>query len=53
MYRALGARQLRKPLHNVFLEGVNINEIWARLQGGGIFEKTRRFVIVDDGVHYI
>ncbi len=53
MYCALGARQLRKPLHDVFLEGANINKIRARLQGGGIFEKTRRFVIVDDGVHYI
>ncbi len=53
MYWALGARQLRKPLHDVFLEGANINEIRARLQGGGIFEKTRRFVIVNNGVHYI
>ncbi len=53
MYRALGARQLRKPLHNVFLEGANINKIRARLQGGGIFEKTGRFVIVNDGIHYI
>jgi hypothetical protein len=53
MYHALGARQLRKPLNNVFLESANINKIWVRLQGGGIFEKTRRFVIVNDGVNYI
>ncbi len=38
-------------LHNVLLEGTNVGEIWPRLQGGGIFEETRRFVIVDEGIH--
>ena len=35
----------------MFLEGANICKILAWLQGGGIFEKTRRFVILDDYVH--
>jgi hypothetical protein len=48
---ALGARKLRKCLHDVFLEGANIYKIRARLQRGGIFEETHCFVILDDGVH--
>ncbi len=40
-----------KRLHDVLLEGTNVVEIWSRLQGGGIFEETRRFVIFDDGLH--
>ncbi len=42
---------MRERLHDVFLEGANICEIWARLQPGGIFEETRRFIIINDGVH--
>ncbi len=42
---------MRESLHDVFLEGANICEIWVRLQPGGIFEETHRFVIIDDGVH--
>ncbi len=37
--------------HDVFLEGANICEIWARLQPEGIIEGTCRFVIIDDSVH--
>jgi hypothetical protein len=37
----------------VLLEGTNVGEIWPRLQGGGIFEETRRFVVIDDGVHVV
>ncbi len=51
MYGALRAQKLCEHLHNVLLEGTNVGEIWSRLQGGGIFEETRRFIIVDDGVH--
>ncbi len=51
MYGALRAQKLCKCLHDVLLEGTNVGEIRPRLQGGGIFEETRRFVIVDDGVH--
>ncbi len=51
MYGALRARKLCERLHNVLLEGTNIGEIRPRLQGGGIFEEIRRFVIGDDGVH--
>ncbi len=40
-----------KRLQDVLLEGTNVGEIRPRLQGGGIFEETRRFVIVDDGIH--
>ncbi len=49
---ALGASELCEPLHDVFLEGVNIDEIWARLQQGGIFQKSRCFVIFNDGIHF-
>ncbi len=48
---ALEARKLCKGLHDVFLEGANICEIRVRLQRGGIFEETRRFVIIDDGIY--
>jgi hypothetical protein len=51
MYGALRAQKLCERLHDVLLEGTNVGEIWPRLQGGGIFEETCRFVIVDDGVH--
>ncbi len=40
-----------KRLHNVLLEGRNVGEIRPRLQGGGIFEETRRFVIDNDSVY--
>jgi hypothetical protein len=49
---ALGARELSKILHDVVLEGTNIDEIQARLQQGGGFQKSRRFIIFDDGVHF-
>jgi hypothetical protein len=49
---ALGARELSKILHNVFLEGANIDEIRARLQQGGGVQKFRRFVIFNDGIHF-
>ncbi len=51
MYGALRARKLCKRLQDVLLEGRNVGEIWPRLQGGGIFEETHCFVIVDDSVH--
>ncbi len=51
MYGALRAQKLCKRLHDVLLEGTNVREIRPRLQGGGIFEETRRFIIVNDGIH--
>ncbi len=51
MYGALRAQKLCERLHDVLLEGTNEGEIRPRLQGRGIFEETRRFAIVDDGVH--
>ncbi len=51
MYGALRARKLCKRLHDVLLEGTNVGEIQPRLQGRGIFEETRCFIIVDDDVH--
>ncbi len=51
MYGTLRARKLCEHLHDVLLEGTNVGEIWPRLQGGFFFEETRRFVIVNDGVH--
>jgi hypothetical protein len=42
---------LCERLHDVLLEGTNVGEIRPRLQGGGIFEEPRRFIIVDDGIH--
>jgi hypothetical protein len=51
MNGALWASQLGKGLHDVFLEGTKINKIRAGLHRGGIFEKTRCFVIFNDDVH--
>ncbi len=51
MYGAFRAQKLCERLHDLLLEGTNVGEIRPRLQGGGIFEETRRIIIVDDGVH--
>ena len=36
----------------MFSEGANIGKIWAWLKGGGIFDKTRRFIICNNDVHF-
>ncbi len=51
MYGTLRAQKLCERLHDVLLKGTNVGDIRPRLKGGGIFEETRCFVIVDDGVH--
>ena len=53
MYSTLWARELGKAIDNMFAEGANIGKVWARLEGGGIFEETRRFVICNYDIHVV
>ncbi len=53
MYSTLWARELRKTVDDMFSEGANVGEVWAWLEGWGIFEEPRRLVICSDYVHVV
>ncbi len=49
---ALCGRRVGRAFDHEFSEGANVGKNRGWLRQGGIFQKTRRLIVIDDGVHF-